>query len=53
MAVSEAMDKLAQSAFETYFQLLDEPLPGYARFLYAVLGSLSLFLSSTLVRNIE
>lgn len=53
MAASQFADGLLKSAVDTYFQLLDKPLPGYMRFLYATLGALSLFLSAELVREIQ
>lgn len=53
MAISDSVDRLVTSAFETYFQLLEKPLPGYMRFLYAELGSLSLFLAAILVLDME
>ena len=51
MTIVGAADRLVKSIFETYLQLLDEPLHGSLRFSYATLGSLSLFLSATLIRD--
>ena len=53
MTIVGAADRFVKSIFETYLQLLDEPLHGSLRFLYATLGSLSLFLSATLIRDIQ
>lgn len=53
MTIVGAADRLVKSIFETYLQLLDEPLHGSLRFLYATLGSLSLFLSAMLIRDIN
>jgi hypothetical protein len=53
MTIVGAADRLVKSIFETYLQLLDEPLHGSLRFSYATLGSLSLFLSATLIRDIQ
>ena len=53
MTIVGAADRIVKSIFETYLQLLDKPLHGSLRFLYATLGSLSLFFSATLIRKIE
>ena len=53
MAKSKAVDKLLGLTIETYFQLRNEPLSHPKRFLYALLGSLSLFFSADLVREIQ
>ena len=45
MSISTAADKLADSIVETYFQPLSKPLPGWARFLCAWMGSATLFAS--------
>lgn len=40
-----AVDKLADAIFETYFQPLAAPMPYWARFLFAWMGSATLFAS--------
>ena len=42
-AEKNAAEKLADAVIETYFQLQDEPLPGWGRFLCAWAGAATLF----------
>ena len=43
MSISNAAEKLVDAVIETYFQLQDEPLPGWGRFLCAWAGAATLF----------
>lgn len=43
MSMSNVAEKLADAITETYFQLLDQPLPGWERFLFAWLGAATSF----------
>ena len=42
MSKSNATEKLVDAVIETYFQLQDEPLPGWGRFLCAWAGAATL-----------
>ena len=51
MSMSSAAEKLADAVIETYFQLLDDPLPEKMRFLFAWLGATTLFGSTFVIRS--
>ena len=42
-SILRSMAKVIDAAIETYFQLRETPLPGWARFLFAWLGSATVF----------
>lgn len=50
MSISNVIEKLADAIAETYFQLLDQPLPGWGRFLCAWLGAATLFGSMFIIQ---